>query len=68
MIGFDKQCVGVIYIQGRFGSDQSANDISREYRVWYLTGPQVRQYSSYQGGRTRQGKEAVASFWWKPKN
>ena len=68
MIGFDEQCVGVIYIQGRFGSDQSADDINREYRFWYLTGPQVWQYSSYQGGRMGQGKEVVASFQLKPEN
>ena len=36
--------------------------ISSEYWFLYLTGPQVRQYSTYQGGRTGQGKEVVASF------
>ena len=30
-----------------------------------MTGPQVQQSSSYQGGKTGQGKEVVASFRWK---
>ena len=38
----------------------SAENISS--RVLCVTGPQVQQYSSYQGGRTGQGKEVVASF------
>ena len=38
-----EQCVIVIYIQGWFDSNQSLEVISSRSRVWYVTGPQVRQ-------------------------
>ena len=44
------------------GGDRFKGSAYHQYRLVYLTGPQVRQYSTYQGGRTGQGEEVVASF------